>query len=147
MACHLSLNQLAQLLSLQDNGDISFSPDSLVSGINTDKIANYNYKRSAVFILFDGVKNTDTHKKNTDKQSKQAFNRINNWHLLLRKGQPQSNNYQKARKRYARKHLRVSRQRKGFVEKEALRVIKSNDFIAQVNLNIQGMVKNSRLAK
>jgi hypothetical protein len=45
---------------------------------NTDKIANYNYKRSAVFILFDGVKNTDTHKKNTDKQSKQAFNRINN---------------------------------------------------------------------
>ena len=31
--------------------------------------------------------------------------------------------------------------------KEALRVIKSNDFIAQVNLNIQGMVKNSKLAK
>jgi putative transposase len=31
--------------------------------------------------------------------------------------------------------------------KEAWRVIKSNDFIAQVNLNIQGMVKNSRLAK
>jgi IS605 OrfB family transposase len=65
----------------------------------------------------------------------------------FRKGQPQSNNYQKARKRYARKHLRISRQRRGFVEKEALRVIKSNDFIAQVNLNIQGMVKNSKLAK
>ncbi|MFM7713857.1 MAG: RNA-guided endonuclease InsQ/TnpB family protein, partial [Microcystis sp.] len=43
--------------------------------------------------------------------------------------------------------LRVSRQRKGFVEKEALRVIKSNDFIAYENLNIQGMVKNSKLAK
>ncbi len=36
MPCHLSLNQLAQLLSLQDKADISFSPDSLVSGINTD---------------------------------------------------------------------------------------------------------------
>ncbi len=36
MPCHLSLNQLAQLLSLQNKGDISFSPDSLVSGINTD---------------------------------------------------------------------------------------------------------------
>lgn len=36
MACHLSLNQLAQLLSLQDKGDISLSHDSLVSGINTD---------------------------------------------------------------------------------------------------------------
>ncbi len=65
----------------------------------------------------------------------------------FRKGQPQSNNYQRDRKRYARKHLRVSRQRKGFVEKEALCVIKSNDFIAYENLNIQGMVKNSRLAK
>ncbi|MFM6403481.1 MAG: transposase, partial [Microcystis sp.] len=53
----------------------------------------------------------------------------------FRKGQLQSNNYQKTRKRYARKHLRISRQLKGFVEKEALRVIKSNDFIAQVNLN------------
>jgi len=65
----------------------------------------------------------------------------------FRKGQPQSNNYQKARKRYARKHLRVSRQRKGFAQKEALRVIKSNDFIAQVDLNVKGMVKNSKLAK
>ncbi len=36
MPCHLSLNQLAQLLSLQDKGDISLSHDSLVSGINTD---------------------------------------------------------------------------------------------------------------
>ncbi len=36
MPCHLSLNQLAQLLSLQDKADISFSRDSLVSGINTD---------------------------------------------------------------------------------------------------------------
>ncbi|MFM7716749.1 MAG: Mur ligase domain-containing protein, partial [Microcystis sp.] len=36
MPCHLSLNQLAQLLSLQDKAEISFSPDSLVSGINTD---------------------------------------------------------------------------------------------------------------
>jgi putative transposase len=40
----------------------------------------------------------------------------------FKKGQKQSNNYQKARKRYARKHLRVSRQRKGFVEKEALHI-------------------------
>jgi hypothetical protein len=34
---------------------------------------------------------------------------------------------------------------KGFAEKEALRVIKSNDFIAYEDLNIQGMVKNSKL--
>lgn len=36
MPCHLSLNQLAQLLSLQDKVNISLSHDSLVSSINTD---------------------------------------------------------------------------------------------------------------
>jgi len=40
------------------------------------------------------------------------------------------------RKRYAKKHLRVSRQRKGFGSKEALRVIKSNDFIAYEDLRL-----------
>ena len=82
------------------------------------------------------------------RKAEKRLNRLNRKKSKkFRKGQPQSNNYQKARKRYARKHLRVSRQRKGFVEKEALRVIKSNDFIAYENLNIQGMVKNSKLAK
>lgn len=82
------------------------------------------------------------------RKAEKRLNRLNRKKSKkFRKGQPQSNNYQKARKRYARKHLRVSRQRKGFVEKEALRVIKSNDFIAYENLNIPGMVKNSKLAK
>ena len=82
------------------------------------------------------------------RKAEKRLNRLNRKKSKkFRKGQPQSNNYQKARKRYARKHLRVSRQRKGFAEKEALRVIKSNDFIAYENLNIQGMVKNSKLAK
>ncbi len=82
------------------------------------------------------------------RKAEKRLNRLNRKKSKkFRKGQPQSNNYKKARKRYARKHLRVSRQRKGFAQKEALRVIKSNDFIAYENLNIQGMVKNSRLAK
>jgi IS605 OrfB family transposase len=82
------------------------------------------------------------------RKAEKRLNRLNRKKSKkFRKGQPQSNNYQKARKRYARKHLRVSRQRKGFVEKEAWRVIKSNDFIAYENLNIQGMAKNSKLAK
>lgn len=50
----------------------------------------------------------------------------------FRSCQPQSNNYKKARKRYALKHLRVSRQRKGFAVETALRVIQSNDLIAYV---------------
>ena len=82
------------------------------------------------------------------RKAEKRLNRLNRKKSKkFRKGQPQSNNYQKARKRYARKHLRVSRQRKGFAQKEALRVIKSNDFIAYEDLNVQGMVKNSKLAK
>ncbi len=64
-----------------------------------------------------------------------------------KKGQRQSNNYKKASRKYAKKNLRVSRQRKGFVQREALRVIRSNDLIAYEDLNVKGMVKNSKLAK
>jgi len=82
------------------------------------------------------------------RKAEKRLNRLNRKKSKkFRKGQPQSNNYKKARKRYARKHLRVSRQRKGFAQKEALCVIKSNDFIAQVDLNVKGMIKNSKLAK
>jgi putative transposase len=61
--------------------------------------------------------------------------------------QKPSSNYLKARNRYARKHLRVSRQRKGFVQREALRVIQSNDLIVYEDLNVKGMVRNRHLAK
>ncbi|MFM7904774.1 MAG: RNA-guided endonuclease InsQ/TnpB family protein, partial [Microcystis sp.] len=48
------------------------------------------------------------------RKAEKRLNRLNRKKSKkFRKGQPQSNNYQKARKRYARKHLRVSRQRKG----------------------------------
>lgn len=43
---------------------------------------------------------------------------------------PQSNNYHKARNRYARKHLRVSRQRKEYVKRVAYCVIQSKDLVA-----------------
>ncbi|MBD2196249.1 MULTISPECIES: RNA-guided endonuclease InsQ/TnpB family protein [Calothrix] len=59
----------------------------------------------------------------------------------------QSQNYHKARQRYARKHLRVSRQREEFVKRVALRLIKSNDLVAYEDLNVKGMVKNRHLAK
>lgn len=82
------------------------------------------------------------------RKAEKRLNRLNRKKSKkFKRGKPQSNNYQKARKRYAKKHLRVSRQRKGFAQKEALRVIKSSDFIAYEDLNVKGMVKNSKLAK
>jgi putative transposase len=66
----------------------------------------------------------------------------------FRKGaKPQSNNYNKARKRYALKHLRVSRQRVEWLKDKALRLVQSNDLIAYEDLNVKGLVKNRRLAK
>ena len=59
----------------------------------------------------------------------------------------QSHNYHKARVRYARKHLRVSRQREEFAKRLALRLIQSNDLVAYEDLNVKGMVRNRHLAK
>ena len=55
---------------------------------------------------------------------------------------PQSHNYHKARQRYARKHLRVSRQRKEYCKRAAYCVIQSNDLVAYEDLNVKGMVRN-----
>lgn len=65
-----------------------------------------------------------------------------------RKGaKPQSRNYHKARNRYARKHLSVSRQRKEYCKRLAYSVIQSNDLVAYEDLNVNGLVRNRHLAK
>ena len=63
------------------------------------------------------------------------------------KGKKQSSNYHKARNRYARKHLRVSRQRIEYCKRTAYCVIQSNDLVAYEDLNVKGMVRNRKLAK
>ena len=65
----------------------------------------------------------------------------------FKKGQKQSKNYHKARNRYARKHLRVSRQRQEYCKRVAYCVIQSNDLVAYEDLNVKGMVRNRKLAK
>ncbi len=82
------------------------------------------------------------------RQAEKQLNKLNRRKSRkFRKGEKPSNNYFKARNKYARKHLRVSRQRRGFVERVAWRVIQSNDLVAYENLNVKSMVKNYRLAK
>ncbi|NMG06729.1 RNA-guided endonuclease TnpB family protein [Brasilonema sp. UFV-L1] len=61
--------------------------------------------------------------------------------------EPQSVNYHKARERYARKHLRVSRQRKEYCKRVAYSVIQSNDLVAYEDLNVKGLARNRHLAK
>lgn len=58
-----------------------------------------------------------------------------------------SNNRKKAQIRLAKKHLKVSRQRKDFAVKLARCVMMSNDIVVIENLNVKGLVKNPKLAK
>lgn len=68
---------------------------------------------------------------------------------------PQSNNYHKARKRLAKCHLKVSRQRKDWAIKQVMAnatlrercVTHSHDVIVYEDLKIQNLVKNHHLAK
>ncbi len=72
-----------------------------------------------------------------------------------KKGQPQSGRYHKNRRRLARKHLKVSRQRKDHAVKLARCVIQSNaplaareaHLVAYEDLKVRNMVKNHKLAK
>ena len=65
----------------------------------------------------------------------------------IKGAKPQSKNYHKARKRYAIKHLKISRQRKDHAVKLARCVVTSNDVVAYEDLRIANMVKNHNLAK
>ncbi len=80
------------------------------------------------------------HLRKSEKGLKRAQRRVSS----KKKG---SANRRKAINRLARKHLKVSRQRKDFAIKTALCVVKSSDFIAYENLQVRNMVKNRHLAK
>jgi putative transposase len=57
------------------------------------------------------------------------------------------NQRRKARQRYARKHLKVSRQRNEHAKEKARNVCKANALVAYENLSVKNMVKNHCLAK
>ncbi|MBD1835082.1 transposase [Cyanobacteria bacterium FACHB-472] len=100
------------------------------------------------FFIGDNEGNTEPCPQFYRKSEKQ-LNRANRKKSkkFKRGAKPQSKNYRKARSRYARKHLRVSRQRKEYCKRVAYSVIQSNDLVAYEDLNVQGLVKNRRLAK
>ena len=82
------------------------------------------------------------------RQAEKRLNKLNRRKSRkFRKGKKQSNNYIKARKRYAKGHLKVSRQREEFAKEKALRLIQSNDLIAYEDLKVKNLVRNRKLAK
>jgi len=78
--------------------------------------------------------------RKAESEIKQAQRRI----YKKRKGSTQR---RKARARYSRKHLRVSRQRNEHAKSLARNVCKSNDLVAYEDLRVSNMLKNHCLAK
>nr|WP_211175897.1 RNA-guided endonuclease TnpB family protein [Brasilonema sp. UFV-L1] len=78
--------------------------------------------------------------RKTEKAIKHAQKRI----YTKEKGK---NQRRKARQRYAKKHLRVSRQRNEHAKRVARNVCKANALVAYENLMVRNMVKNHCLAK
>ena len=82
------------------------------------------------------------------RKAEKRLNKLNRRKSLkYKKGQKQSKNYHKARIRYARLHLKVSRQREEHAKKLARSVITSNDVVAYEDLKVKNLVKNRRLSK
>ncbi|AOY83174.1 transposase [Moorena producens JHB] len=83
------------------------------------------------------------------RKSEKQLNRANRKKSkkYVRGAKLQSKNYHKARNRYARKHLKVSRQRVEYCKRLAYCVIQSNDLVAYEDLSVKNMVKNRHLAK
>jgi putative transposase len=83
------------------------------------------------------------------RKSERQLNRANRKKSkkFKKSAKPQSKNYHKARQRYARKHLRVSRRRKEYCKRVAYSVIQSNDLVAYEDLNVKGLARNRHLAK
>ena len=82
------------------------------------------------------------------RKSEKRLNKLNRRKSKkFRKGQKQSKNYIKARIKYAKRHLKVSRQREEFAKIKALRLIQSNDLVAYEDLKVKNLVRNKHLAK
>ncbi len=78
------------------------------------------------------------------RKSEKSLKRLNRRMSKTKKG---SNNRAKFRNKLARKHLKVSRQRKDFAVKTARCVVQSNDLVAYEDLKVRNMVRNRHLAK
>ncbi len=78
------------------------------------------------------------------RKSEKALKRLQR---RVSRSQKNKKNRKKAINRMARKHLKVSRQRRDFAVKAALSLVRSADLIAYEDLQVQNMGRNHHLAK
>ena len=90
---------------------------------------------------------SDGHQEDNPRFSRKAEPKIKHCQRRIYSKEKGSSNRRKARARYSRKHLRVSRQREEYAKRLARNVCLSNDIIAYEDLRIANMLKNHCLAK
>jgi putative transposase len=90
---------------------------------------------------------SDGHHEPNPKFLRKAEKAIKHAQRQIYKKEKGKNQRRKARQRYARKHLRVSRQRNEHAKRIARNVCKANALVAYENLMVRNMVKNHCLAK
>ena len=87
------------------------------------------------------------HQEENPRFLKRAAASIKHAQRRIYKKQKGKNGRRKARRKFAKKHLKVSRQRNEHAKRLARCVIKSNDLVAYEDLNVCNMVKNHCIAK
>jgi len=78
---------------------------------------------------------------------RKAERRLKRLHRRYSRCKKGSENRNKARLRLARKHLKVSRQRKDFAVKAARQIITNSDFVGIEDLRIKNLVRNRKVSK
>ncbi|MHC5609457.1 MAG: RNA-guided endonuclease InsQ/TnpB family protein [Nostoc sp.] len=87
------------------------------------------------------------HQERSPKFLRKAEKSVKHAQRRIYKKKKGSSGRKKARSIFARKHLRISRQRIEHALKLARRVVKSNDLIAYENLQVRNLLRNHCLAK
>jgi putative transposase len=83
--------------------------------------------------------------RKSERRLKKAQRRLSK--RFVKGAKPQSKNYHNARKRLAKVHLKVQRQRKDWAITQARNVVASNGVVVYRDLKIANMVKNHHVAK
>ena len=97
--------------------------------------------------LSDFYTDSEGHKEPNPRFLRKGEQELKRHQRLVSRKQKGSNNRGKARQNLAKKHLKISRQRKEHAKRVARCVAQSHDLIAYEDLQVRNLVKNHNLAK
>ena len=97
--------------------------------------------------LTDVVVTSDGWRSGSPKHLYAATRRLRHQQRTLSRRRKGSNRWQAQRRRVAKLHRKVARQRQDFLHKISTTLIRKNQAVAMEDLNVAGMMKNHRLAR